>query len=280
MSESSSYPKLIEAIEVIRQLRHPEHGCPWDLEQTHQSLLKFLVEECYEFIDAVEDSEKGDREMEDELGDILLQILLHTTIGQERKAFSMESVAANLSQKIIRRHPHVFGDLQSEKLEADQVFANWQEIKATEREREDGTPPPLFGENDLALPPLMGAMEIGKKSKKIAFDWENAQEVSNVVEGEWQELQHEICQENPNQELIAEELGDHLFSLVQLARHLKIDPEKALRDANRKFVRRFIAMEKLIGEEGGDMTKMNQAEMDIFWDRIKQVEKDGKKTKQ
>jgi MazG family protein len=272
-ASGGEYPKLSEAVNIIRELRHPTKGCPWDLKQTHQSLLKFLIEECYEFIDAVEDPQKGDHQMEDELGDILLQILLHTAIGEERGSFTMESVAANLSEKIIRRHPHVFGELKESEIEADQVVDNWQKIKQKERQDKGDKNPTLFGQEDLILPPLMSAMEIGKKSKKIAFDWDNAAQVCQVVEGEWQELQEEINQDSPNIEKISEELGDHLFSIVQLARHLKVDPEVALRQANRKFVRRFVAMDSLIKDAGVEISTLNQAQMDLYWDRIKEDEK-------
>ncbi|MEK6626314.1 MAG: nucleoside triphosphate pyrophosphohydrolase, partial [Bdellovibrionota bacterium] len=212
--------KLIEAFLTIRKLRDPIAGCPWDLEQTHQSLAKYLVEECYEFLAALATSD--DLSMSQELGDILLQIYLHSILAEERGAFSIEDVAQQLQEKIIRRHPHVFAN---EKVEtALDVEKNWQKIKADEKEKENKHPTSIFPDDLLKLPGLLAALKIGKISEKINFDWENTTQVSEKVIEEWKELQVEIQTKGTEHdpEKIEEELGDFLFTVVQLARHLKL----------------------------------------------------------
>ncbi|MDH5581302.1 MAG: nucleoside triphosphate pyrophosphohydrolase [Bdellovibrionales bacterium] len=252
--------------EVIKQLRDPENGCPWDLKQTHSTLLKYLIEECYEFIHAVETENTA--EMENELGDILLQILLHTTIAEESKNFNMESVCKLAADKMIRRHPHVFEN-RDNKIEVKEVLSNWEKIKDEEKGEKDSEIDDAY----LRLPSLMSASKIGKKTQKIGFDWDDASQVSYKVEEEWQELKEEITPTTINKNRIFEEMGDFLFSIVQLARHLEIDPEAALRSANSKFVRRFRKMEELIKDDQKILREMNQKQMDVYWDHAKILEK-------
>lgn len=271
----SQFEKLKD---VIADLRHPETGCPWDLKQTHESLLKYLLEESYEFIEAVEHNDP--KKMEEEIGDVLLQVLLHSQMASEKGWFDIESVSARLSEKLIRRHPHVFENKDSS-ISAEQVLINWEIIKKEEKKREEG-------ENNhhrikssvLNAPPLVSAVKIGEKTNQIKFDWDNYGQVAYKVEEEWQELKEELT---PNRELnkdaVFEELGDLLFSIAQLARHLEIDPHKALQFANKKFLRRFHSMEDLMLAKGVQLEDMNQSQMDVFWNQAKSIEKAHEKSK-
>ena len=261
-----SLPQMQRLVGIVKQLRDPEHGCPWDKEQTHQSLLKFLLEESYEFIQATEDQQIP--QMEEELGDVLLQILLHCAIGEEQKEFSLESVAKVLADKLIRRHPHVF-KTEMRGITADQVIQNWGEIKKQEHHHESSTS--ALDPKELRFPALSSAYKIGKRTHAIKFDWANPEEVEQVVTSEWQEFK--AARQENNRAHLTEEMGDLLFSLAQLARHLKIDPEEALRMANQKFLRRFQKMEQLIAKDQKTLTEMNQSQMDVYWAQVKQQEK-------
>ena len=253
--------------DVIKELRDPEHGCPWDLKQTHKTLLKYLLEESYEYIHAVEHGDKA--HMEEEIGDVLLQVLLHAQIANENGDFDLESVSKKLSEKLIRRHPHVFENRGS-KIDVSDVVTNWEKIKAEEKAHEEAKG--LIDQSYLHFPALFSAHKIGKKTAKIGFDWKDATEVLTVVQSEWDEMKEEITGAGSNERL-QEELGDLLFSMAQLSRHLGFDPEETLRMANKKFIRRFEAMEKLIKNDRKDLHEMNQEQMDLYWDQVKKDEK-------
>ncbi|MFZ4714518.1 MAG: nucleoside triphosphate pyrophosphohydrolase [Bacteriovoracaceae bacterium] len=265
-----NYPELEKLIATVTALRHPTTGCPWDLKQSHQSLTKYLVEESYEFIHEVEKQNVSG--MKEELGDVLLQVLLHSVIAEQAGNFKLEEVAKTLNDKLIERHPHVFGEVKT--LTPEQVTEQWGEIKKktkTEKVR-------YLGEKETIFPALMSAEKIGKKTNDIKFDWDKPSQVSYKVEEEWQELKEEIVNyPQMNKNRVEEELGDTLFSLAQLARHLKIDPEVALRKANLKFIRRFNIMEDLIEQASKDIKTMNQEEMDHFWLQVKVKEKEQAK---
>jgi MazG family protein len=264
------YPQFEKLVETVKALRHPETGCPWDLKQTHSSLTKYLLEESYEFIHEVEN--KNQNGMKEELGDVLLQVLLHSTIAEQSKSFNLEDVAKTLDQKLIERHPHVFGETKT--LTPEQVTEQWGEIKKKKKNKKEM----YLSEKDTFFASLTSAERIGKKTNDIRFDWDNPSQVAYKVEEEWQELKEEITnypQMNPVR--VEEELGDALFSLAQLARHLKIDPEVALRKANLKFIKRFNQMEELIVEANKDILKMNQEEMDHYWMEVKVREKKANK---
>lgn len=249
--------------QVIAALRHPESGCPWDLEQTHQSLLPYLVEESYEFMHSVEMQDTA--AMEEELGDVLLQVVLHAQIASESHQFDLESVAAKLADKMVRRHPHVFSDGNAKT--AAEVSAKWQEIKAAEKTKRHA-----IDNGYLAAPALTSSFKIGAKTRELNFDWDDAAQVGYKVEEEWQELKEEIVASKINKERVREEMGDFLFSVAQLARHLDIDPEAALRDANKKFLKRFNQVEDLIGAEGKKFQDMTQMELDEYWNIAKSRE--------
>lgn len=265
----SNFEKLKD---VINELRTPVTGCPWDLKQTHESLLKYLLEESYEFIEAVE--EKDPKKMEEEIGDVLLQVLLHSHMASEKGQFDIESVSAKLAEKLIRRHPHVFENKDTT-LSPEQVLINWEQIKKEEKAREDSEKTHhRITSSVLNAPPLMSAVKIGKKTNDIKFDWDDYTQVVYKVEEEWQELKEELT---PNRELnkaaVFEEMGDLLFSVAQLARHLDIDPHDALRAANKKFLRRFHSMEDLMEAQGVELESMNQEQMDVYWNQAKRDEK-------
>lgn len=268
----SNFEKLKD---VIADLRHPVDGCPWDLKQSHESLLKFLLEESYEFIEAVE--LKDPKKMEEEIGDVLMQVLLHAQLGSEAKFFDIESISAKLTEKLIRRHPHVF-EKKDTTISADQVLINWEKIKAEEKLREEGQKDHhKIKASVLNAPPLMSATKIGKKTNDLKFDWDDYTQVAYKVEEEWQELKEELTPHRTiNRDAVFEELGDLLFSVAQLARHLEMDPHDALRAANKKFLRRFHAMEDLMLLAGKDLEKMNQEQMDVYWNQAKVNEKTKK----
>lgn len=270
--EIVQYPELIKLIEVVEKLRDPVDGCPWDLKQDHKSLLKYLLEESYEYFDAVETGDEF--KMKDELGDVLLQVVLHSVIARQRGSFTIEEVAKNLADKLIRRHPHVF-DKEDKTLSAEQVKSKWDQIKNEEKKSKKEENKPLIDKSYLSFPALFAANRIGEKTQTIKFDWDNWQQVRDVVESEWTELKDELDNPKIKKQKVEEEIGDFLFSVAQLARHLKIHPEDVLRSANRKFIRRFNKMEKLISEDGIELTTLNQKEMDVYWDKVKEFERDG-----
>jgi MazG family protein len=265
-----NYPELERAISVIKKLRDPDGGCPWDLEQTHESLLPFLLEETYEYLHAVETDNK--EEMKDELGDILLQVILHSTIADQENNFSIEDVAKNLADKLIRRHPHVF-DEKVGKLSQEQIKENWQKIKKEEKTEKKQKYQYELPMKELAFPALTSAERIGKITRRLNFDWDNAPQVAYKVEEEWQELKEEISGPEYNMERVEEEMGDFLFSIAQLARHLKLDPEMTLRHANKKFISRFQKVEELITQDGKKFEEMNQMELDEYWNQVKNIER-------
>lgn len=259
-----AHPELERCVEVVKALRHPKTGCPWDLEQTHETLLKYLIEEAYEFVEAVE--KKDPKLMEEEAGDVLFQVLLHTTMGEERGDFSLESSAKVLADKLIRRHPHVFKT--NEVLTPDQVLENWQKIKVTEKGERKHT----IDEKYLHAPALESSYKIGKKSTSVNFDWENYQQVVMKVEEEWQEVKEELPPNGQfNKERVKEEIGDLLFSVAQLARHLDLNPEECLRDANKKFISRFKKVEDMVKASGRKLEDTPQAELEEFWVKVKKV---------
>jgi MazG family protein len=261
-----NYPELSRCIEVIKKLRDPQKGCPWDLEQTHKTLLKYLLEESYEFIEATE--QEDSRQMEEELGDVLLQVILHSTIAAESQKFNIESVARVLADKIIRRHPHVFGE-GKENISTDEVMENWQRIKNQEK----GQTKKFSIENKLLhAPALESAFKIGKKSTEVNFDWEDHFQVMGKVEEEWQEVKEELPPTgNYNRERVKEEIGDLLFSVAQLARHLDLNPEECLRAANKKFINRFQKVEELVTQQGKKMSETPQSELEKYWSQVKRL---------
>lgn len=247
--------------EIIAELRGP-NGCPWDKEQTHESLKKYLIEETYEVIDAI-NSEDIDHLIE-ELGDVLLQVLLHAQIGEDDGYFSIDDVIEGLSTKMVRRHPHVFGDVQAEN--AEQVVQNWEEIKKQEKGE---APSSLLEGVSLSLPNLLRAYELQKKAAKVGFDW---QEITPALEKVKEELNEFIEELDGTKEGFIRaklEFGDLLFAFVNVARFLKIHPEEALFETNEKFTRRFRYVEEKVKESGRTFEAHTLDELDKYWDEAK-----------
>ncbi|MEM6883468.1 MAG: nucleoside triphosphate pyrophosphohydrolase [Verrucomicrobiota bacterium] len=251
-----------ELREIVAKLRSPE-GCPWDIEQTHHSIRTLLLEECYETIEAIE--EENDKLLREELGDVLLHVVFHAQIAEERQAFSLEDVTQAINEKLIRRHPHVFGEDQC--TNADEVLQKWDELKKQEKpEREsllDGVPP--------ILPALMQAKEYQKKAAKAGFDWDDPKGVLHKTREELNELEEALSSREADHNHIREEIGDLIFSLVNLSRHLKVDAEDACRQTNKKFRTRFCYMEQQLKEQGKEVRTASLDEMEVLWQEAKTV---------
>lgn len=274
------HPQFSKLVEVIKQLRDPVNGCPWDLRQDHQTLLKYLIEESYEYIHAVENKPE---EMEEELGDVLLQVVLHAQIASESSNFDIESVSQKLADKMIRRHPHVFTkdgqSIDRDTLTDQTLQRTWDSIKASEKD--DSGKKLLMNPDSFLGPALQASNKIGAKTRKYNFDWDDAGQVMYKVEEEWQELKAEMpadgdFKDKKNQAAIKEELGDLLFSVAQLARHLEIDPEECLREANNKFLNRFNQMNEFINDTGSKITDLKQNDLEDFWQQAKRSEYEKK----
>lgn len=253
---------LFESLmQIVRSLRGPD-GCPWDKEQTHHSLTTYAIEEVYEFVEAVESG--NDALIKDELGDVLFQVALHAALAEERNAFRIQDVIANINEKLVRRHPHVFSDKQVSGI--DDVWKNWEEIKKNEKKN---SPKKDSGPFDFPshLPALQRANKIGVKSQKLQFDWANSDDVLKKVWEEINELQVEKAK--GDQAAMEDEFGDVLFSLAQWARHQNIDPEQALRKANRKFETRFNAMMKIVETDQKNWNDLTDPEKEDFWSKAK-----------
>lgn len=255
-------------VEIVTALRG-ENGCPWDKEQTHETLTQYAIEEVFEFVEAVE--KQNDLLMMEELGDNLFQVLLHSVIAEQRGAFTLTDVLKNLSAKMIRRHPHVFsGQAVSS---TDDVIKNWEEIKKREKKQ---TPP-----HDLqvptGLPALQRAYKLGKRTEKLQFDWSAPQDVFQKVLEETEELKEALAQNSQDQ--VSEELGDLLFTLAQLARHLKIEPEAVLRKANHKFETRFVRMLEFCEKNNKNFTELSATDKENLWIEVKKQDREITLTK-
>lgn len=242
---------------IMHRLRAPG-GCPWDREQTHSSLVKHLIEEAYELAEAVEEGD--DAEFVKELGDVLLQVVFHAEIAAETGRFTIEDVVESIREKMVNRHPHVFAEAKAEDSEA--VLRQWEKIK--QEERGDGAS--LLDGIPRQLPALQKASRLQGRASKVGFDWENITQVEDKVREEFRELE---CARSEGLERVHEEFGDLLFALVNWARFLGVDPEKALQDCNRKFVRRFQHIETSLQARGSSVHEADLAEMDALWEEAK-----------
>ncbi len=256
--------------DIIAKLRDPNGGCPWDLEQTHETLTPYLIEESYELLQAL--LKNDGPHIKEELGDVLLQILLHAQIKSEEGQFSIEDVCNTLAEKMVRRHPHVFNNESGKKPSMNDLHEQWGKIKKAEGKKEQK----YFPEKDLNNPSLMAANKIGKKSNKIDFDWETAHEVYQKVEEEFSELKEakksQASKNNLFENKVEEELGDFLFTAAQLSRHLGYEPEVVLHKANKKFLNRFQKLIQKVEEEGRDFNKLSRNEKEEYWKKVKQDE--------
>lgn len=262
---------LPDLLDIMAKLRTPGTGCPWDLKQTHESLLNYLIEESYEFIDAVENKDLPN--MKEELGDVLLQVVFHAQLAKERGDFDFAEVVQILSDKLVRRHPHVFGELKLDGAAA--VEKKWDELKKEEKGEQAVAQEGGLGRMPRHLPALIKAEKIQKRASQIGFDWPDYKGPMDKIREELEELRVEAVAEHPDADRLESEFGDLLFAAVNVGRFFKLDPEKALARANRKFMDRYAAMEKLAEAEGQAIKGMSLSEMDAYWDKAKKQESPG-----
>jgi MazG family protein len=251
----------------MARLRDPERGCPWDREQTYATIAPHTIEEAYEVTDAI--AREDWAELQSELGDLLFQVVFQAQIAGEEGRFDFADVARGIVEKMTRRHPHVFGDECY--ADATEQTAAWERIKASEKAAQ---PAGVLEGIPLALPGLTRSVKLQKKAAKVGFDWGAAEPVLAKIEEEIAEIRHEIATQAPLERLV-DELGDVLFAVANLARHLQLDPEAALRGTNAKFERRFRRIEAWLAEDGRSPADSTLAEMDALWERAKAEEKKG-----
>ncbi|UWR23828.1 nucleoside triphosphate pyrophosphohydrolase [Sulfitobacter sp. S190] len=253
-------------IHIMRRLRDPQSGCPWDIEQDFDSIAPYTIEEAYEVADAIARQDWPD--LEGELGDLLLQSVYHTAIAEERGLFSFQTVVRAISDKMVARHPHVFGDESRDKSAAQQVD-DWEAIKAAERagRAQGGT---LDGVA-VGLPALLRAYKLQKRAARVGFDWPDTGQVIDKIREEAAELVEARNTLGPD--AVAEEFGDLMFVMANLGRHLGVEPEAALRAANDKFTRRFAGVEAKLAAQGKTPAQSDLAEMDALWDAVKADER-------
>lgn len=263
MNQEKKYAETINRLLVIMEKLRSENGCPWDKEQNHTSLRKYLIEECYEVIDAIDRND--DEDLEEELGDLLLQVVFHAQLGKERDAFDFADVADGISEKMVRRHPHVFGEIHCDT--ADEVLVHWAKIK--EGEKQDKGKISRRLDIPTTFPALYRAQKVQKKAAEVGFDWDQSDAVKVKINEEIREVQDAI-DGNGN---LKEEIGDLLFAVVNWSRFHHIDAEEALRESTEKFTRRFYQVEDAINKDEKNMEEMSLFEMDAYWDQIKTKEK-------
>jgi len=256
-------PRLLQ---IMARLRDPVTGCPWDIEQDFATIAPYTIEEAYEVADAIE--RRDWPELEGELGDLLLQVVYYAQMGAEAGLFSFDSVTRRVSDKMVARHPHVFGEESRDK-SADQQTADWERIKAAERAATaqagvlDGVA--------VGLPALLRAVKLQKRAARVGFDWPDIGQVIDKITEEARELTE--ARDSLTQDEITEEFGDLLFVMANLARHLHVDPEAALRAANAKFIRRFTYIERVLAERSSSPAQSDLAEMDLLWNAAKAQER-------
>lgn len=263
MNPDGGLPRLLE---IMARLRDPETGCPWDIAQDFSNIAPYTIEEAHEVADAIARQAWG--ELEGELGDLLLQTVYHSQMAEEAGLFSFETVTKAISDKMVARHPHVFGDESRDKT-PDQQTADWEKIKAAERAgRAEGG---VLDGVALGLPALTRALKLQKRAARVGFDWPSTAEVLDKIIEESRELVE--ARDTLSQTEVAEEFGDLMFVMANLGRHLNLDPEACLRDANAKFTRRFQRIEALLASIGKVPQDSDLAEMDALWNQAKAEEK-------
>jgi tetrapyrrole methylase family protein / MazG family protein len=262
--------RLFEDLVAVQARLRAPGGCPWDREQTHLTLRTYLIEEAYEVLDAIE---KGNAiELTEELGDLLLQVLFHADIAREAGAFDISNVITGIHDKLVRRHPHVFGDVKAET--AAQVLKNWAQLKAKEKQKTspDGAAPKDSPQSVLdsvprSLPALLEAYQMTRRAGQVGFDWDHIEGIFEKLKEESQELQSALT--ISNRRAVEEEVGDILFAAVNLARFLEIDPEVALKHSNLKFKERFQDMEREAARRGQDLSKLSKDDLERLWEAAK-----------
>ena len=252
---------LYRLLNIMERLRDPQRGCPWDLQQTFASILPYTIEEVYEVADAIDRQDYS--QLQDELGDLLLQVVYYAQMAREQNLFDFDAIAKAISDKLVRRHPHVFDNL------VEPNVATWEEIKQAERsEKSNHESQSILDDVPISMPQLLRAKTIQKRAATVEFDWQKADEVLLKVEEELEELKAEIQASDQLNEL-EEELGDLLFSVVNLSRHLNINAEEALRKSNNKFMQRFRYLENHFAQQGKGLIDCTKDEMELAWQLAK-----------
>ncbi|MBI1777572.1 MAG: nucleoside triphosphate pyrophosphohydrolase [Proteobacteria bacterium] len=262
--------QLDRLLQIMAKLRDPKGGCPWDLEQTFKTIAPYTIEEAYEVADAIERGDVGD--LKDELGDLLLQVVFHAQMAREAGQFDFGEVASGIADKMVRRHPHVFADAKVAGAEAQ--TASWEAQKAEERtakgKDKDADMSALAGVG-LAMPALVRADKLQRRAGRVGFDWPEANQVVDKIEEEIAELRAELPEGDPDR--LEDEIGDLLFAVVNLARHLQVDSEAALRRCNGKFERRFRSIEARLAASKRSPKEASLAEMEALWEAVKRDER-------
>jgi MazG family protein len=264
-----------ELISVMARLRAPG-GCPWDAEQTYASLAQYLLEECYETFDAIQEADQtGDTtNLREELGDVLLQVVFHAAIGAEKGDFTVDEVVQGVIEKLVLRHPHVFGEAKLKT--ANDVLSNWDELKKAQQKasgKVEKKKESILEDVPVHFPALLEGLKLTKKAAKVKFDWENTNQIFDKLTEEVHELKAEI--ESENNKKIEEEIGDLLFVIVNLARKLDVEPETALKKTNRKFRSRFKHIETELKNQGKKLEESSLEEMDGLWNESKRKSQNG-----
>ncbi len=260
---------MARLLEIMAALRTPDTGCPWDLQQDFKSIVPYTLEEAHEVAEAIE---QGDMEgLKSELGDLLFQVVFYARLAQEQKLFDFSDVVDTVNEKMVRRHPHVFGE-QNKALSSEDIEGQWERIKAVEKEKTISVKASVLDGVPLTLPALSRALKLQNKAARVGFDWPSLAPVFDKMREELRELEYEI-DSDVSPERIEDEFGDVLFVVANVARHLNIDPEQALRLANNKFVRRFEVIEELLRAAGKSPEESDLEEMEGFWQIAKQREK-------
>jgi ATP diphosphatase len=276
----NSAAQIAEALQnlllLMQHLRDPQHGCPWDRQQDYASIAPHTLEEVYEVVDAIERQDM--QQLPDELGDLLFQIVFYAQLGKEQGRFDFGDIAEAITQKLLHRHPHVFPQAtlasfgQPASTSSDQVAVNWEAIKSAERQHKaKGDPVSVLDDVPLALPAIQRAAKLQKRARAQGFDWQQASAVLSKVHEELRELDEAMQQQQAD--AVAEEFGDLLFTMINLSRHLQVEPEQALRAANRKFEQRFRLMEAAIRAEEKHMNELTMADLEQYWIDAKQRQK-------
>jgi ATP diphosphatase len=264
--DEPSTADISELLAIMRRLRDPKSGCPWDLEQDFASIAPYTIEEAYEVASSIE--AKDYAALKDELGDLLLQVVFHSQMAEEQKLFVFGDVVAGICAKMIRRHPHVFGSNEAKNAQA--VSQSWSAIKRQERAGKTTKTEGLLDDVPRALPALMRAVKLQNRAAEVGFDWPSALDVADKIAEETRELAEAAASGQPGK--VAEEFGDLLFAMANLARHLKLDPEEALRGANAKFMRRFKMIESGLRAQGRSCEDASLEEMEALWQEAKLAE--------
>jgi len=260
-----------QLIEIMRALRDPEKGCPWDLKQDFQSLIPYTIEEAYEVADAIERSNLDD--IKSELGDLLFQIIFYSQLANEQQSFDFNDVAQSISDKLTRRHPHVFAGVKIKN--AEEQTKEWERLKQQERKtkaEENSFSLSHLDDVSRTLPSLMRAEKLQKRAAREGFDWPNIKGVIAKVYEELEELQHEWEAEEQEHEKLEDEIGDLFFSCINLSRHAGVDAEQSLRKANLKFERRFRQVEKIANNKNLQISEMTTDELELLWKEVKEQE--------